>query len=98
MINAFEALLDKLLRDSSLYYSQLAAYVLVPQRLYRYLVGPARFELATSTMSRLIELATTRKDTLKFNWSGSDTPVLHYKTHVSSRYHLHHVTRQRNSS
>ena len=34
MINAFEALLDKLLRDSSLYYSQLAAYVLVPQRLY----------------------------------------------------------------
>ena len=72
--------------------------MLVPQRLYRYLVGPARFELATSTMSRLIELATTRQDTLKFNWSGSDTPVLHYKTHVSSRYHLHHVTRQRNSS
>ena len=30
--------------------------------------------------------------------SGSDAPVLHCKTHVSSRYHLHHVTRQRNSS
>ena len=28
--------------------------------MLRSLVGPARFELATSTMSRLTELATTR--------------------------------------
>ena len=31
--------------------------------MLRILVGPARFELATSTMSRLAELATTRQDT-----------------------------------
>ena len=38
------------------------------------MVGPARFELATSTMSRLIELATTRKDTLKFNTGVARMP------------------------
>jgi len=42
MIKAYEALLDKLPRDSSCYYSQWAEEILVSHRLYRCLVGPAR--------------------------------------------------------